>query len=257
MRARSTQSRKEMSMRKPTLLAALYVIVSGWPVITTAHAAEFEIIGDFFLDGMSADGTAACGNAIDGTFETVRWTEAEGVVRLGLSSGALLGRVVSTTEISADGQRIAATIASLDTTVVTQGRWTKGLGWEQTMPPMPPGGAIVDGSAGSGNAISGDGETVVGLFWTESSRAHANSWTSAGGPVDLGVLVPDMGSRADCVNHDGSVVAGYVQSATATRLPAVWENGVLTVLYDDPAGNTVSTMNSDGTILGGDGDNVS
>ena len=74
-------------MRTRTPLAALFAIGLGWSV-TTADAAEFEIIGDFFLDGLSADGTAACGNAIDATFETVRWTEAEGVVRLGLSSGA-------------------------------------------------------------------------------------------------------------------------------------------------------------------------
>jgi hypothetical protein len=153
--------------------------------------------------------------------------------------------------ISADGLRIGGSIASLDSTVLTQGRWTKGSGWEQSMPPLPPGGAIIDNAVGSCNSISGDGETIAGLMWMVGSDAHACTWTQSGGIVDLGVRFPGTSSRADAIDRDGNVVVGWSSDATHTWQPTVWEDGVLTVLYEDPAGNWASAVNADGTIVGG------
>lgn len=235
-----------------TLSLALALLTVG--TLTTGHAhaqPDFQIIGEFYLTGLSSDGRAGSGSASDGTFEVVRWTPADGVVRLGQSSGAIFGKVAGDPKISADGSRIASTIASLDSTVVTQGRWTKGLGWEETMPPIPPGGKLTDLSLGSAFGISGDGETVVGFYWVTGSRAHASAWTSPGGLVDLGTQPTGLDSRVDASNFDGTVLAGLSSNETYTWQPTVWEDGVMTVLHADPAGNWCSAVNRDGTIVGG------
>jgi hypothetical protein len=245
------ESGKESAMRKLTLLAATLLVGLGCLGSGPAAAAEFEIIGEFYIRGLSDDGTAASGSTTDGYFSPVRWTAQDGVVPLGQSPGEVLGRLGGLIGISADGQRIACSIASLDSSVVTQGRWTKGYGWEETMPPLAADGQEVDGALGSGYSISGDGQTVVGFYWATGARAHASAWTSSGGIVNLHQGSADRNGRADCVNFDGSVIGGWFSGETGARNPAVWEDGVMTALHEDPAGNGVTAVNSEGTVLAG------
>ena len=86
---------------------------------------------------MSADGSVVVGNTGEGTYETFRWTELTGEVRLGMStSGVAPG--AGTPDVSDDGNHVSATIITADSTYATQGIWSKGIGWERSMPPLPP-----------------------------------------------------------------------------------------------------------------------
>lgn len=243
------RNRNQSTARITLVLSFLLLAAAAPPASAQVH---FEIIGEFYLSELSADGTAGAGSMADGTWENCRWTVADGVVPLGMPTTIIDGKIGATSPgISADGLRIGGSIASLDSTVLTQGRWTKGSGWQQSMPPLPPGGAVIDDAVGSCNSISGDGETIGGHMWVVGSRTHACTWTQSGGVVDLGVRFPDTSSRADAIDYDGNVVVGWSSDATNTWQPTVWEDGVLTVLYEDLVGNWASAVNADGTIIGG------
>lgn len=196
-----------------------------------AHGgATVEIIGSFHGTAISGDGQVIAGNTL-GTYETCRWTRAGGLVPLGMSSVAVLGRGAGAPDISDDGARISATILGADSTYITQGLWTEGSGWQETMPPIPPDGGLLDESLGSAWGLSGDGTTVVGLYWrpgqTDGS-AHASIWSEGGVVTDLGSN--GGSSRANACNADGSVVVGWAERFDGTWQPTVWENGVLTTL---------------------------
>jgi uncharacterized membrane protein len=202
-------------------------------------AATFEFIFDGGVPhAVSSDGSVVAGTMNDaGHLTAFRWTQATGLVSLGrpqLAAGA------GTPGMSADGTRIGFGIGSLDSTYVTPGRWTLGSGWQELMPPLPPGGGIQDGSYGSAWDISGDGNTVVGLYNRpgQGNRAHACKWTQATGVVDLGGTTTGQASRANTVNHDGSVIGGWVETPQGPWRPAVWANGSIQLVTNfDPLTN--------------------
>jgi probable HAF family extracellular repeat protein len=75
-------------------------------------------------------------------------------------------------------------------------------------------------------AISGDGNVIVGLGWT-MCEATAFRWEAATGMVDLGALPGGQGSsRANAVDHTGSVIVGWDAAATGNRRAAIWVDGV-------------------------------
>lgn len=236
----------------PTTLRVLSVMAL---LVFAVHPALAEStivwIEGMTVTALSADGSVATGNTLDGNYTACRWTEAGGLVNLGQSSGELFGRTAGIPGISADGTRISGTIASLDTTIVTQGRWTLGLGWEETMPPLPPGGLILDESTGSAWGLSGDGSTVVGFAWLDPGRANASAWTAAGGMVILGGQTPGYDSRANSANNDGSVVVGWSSTGFGEWQPTVWEDRVLTVLHDSERWCEAKAVNPAGTMIVG------
>ena len=241
-------------MLKSPVRTAAFLLLLATCVMAGPAAAEptFEIIGEFYLLDLSADGSVGAGNSTEGYYETVRWTAAEGPVPLGMSSGRILSDGAGSPNISADGNRISASIATMDSLYLTQGRWTKGLGWEETMPPMHPEGHILSDKMGSAWGISGDGEMVVGLFWSTEGGAHASSWTSGGGIVDLGSQAPGKSSRANMVNFDGSVIVGHSANPVwGGEMPTVWEDGIMTVLTPDTYGGTLGAVTSEGTMVAG------
>ncbi len=241
-------------MTRPTILfrSLLVVMTLGLTAGPATAASTLTFVDGIYLTGLSADGTVATGNSMDGFYTACRWTAAGGVVNLGRSSGELLGRGGGIPGISADGERISSTIASDDTTVATQGRWTRGSGWEQTMPPLLPNGAIIDESIGTAYNISGDGETIVGLYWAEGARAYASSWTQAGGMVNLGSQAVTHDSRANGVNYDGTVVVGWSANPDSSLwMPTVWENGDLTVLTYTAGWCQAKAVNPDGNKIVG------
>lgn len=85
----------------------------------------------------------------------------------------------------------------------------------QGLGPMP-------GDFGGGtfvNGLSGDGSTVVGYTWINSTSTRPFRWTAAGGYQDLGNLGLDTSNgQAYDASFDGSVVVG--QSSTASGLSA-------------------------------------
>jgi uncharacterized membrane protein len=214
---------------------AVAVLAAGLALLAPpVHAA---VTFQYLFDGgapisVSNDGSVVVGN--DNNFTAFRWTQATGLVSLGRPQTGGGGGVPG---VSADGTRIGYSIGSLDSSYRTQGRWTLGSGWQELMPPPPPDGGTVDGSYGSAWDISGDGNTVVGLYWRpgQGNRAHASKWTQATGVVDLGGTTTGQASRANGVNHNASVIVGWVETPTGPWRPAAWVNGSLVLLteYDD------------------------
>ncbi len=228
------------------LLAVLGILVG------TAHAeVTYELIGIGMATDISADGSVVVGNT-EGIYETFRWTERDGIVPLGMAS-AIVGTMAGTPDVSADGTMVSATICGSDSTYVTQGIWTLGEGWRELMPPLPPGGGMMDDAYGSAWGMSDDGSTVVGLFWRPNQpggSAHASAWTQSTGAVDLG---SDGGSsRANDANYDGSVIVGWAENpAWGGWQPTVWVDQVMTVLESPDAFCEATAVNADGTIVVG------
>jgi len=216
-----------------------------------AHAAvtfQYLTVGGY-PTAVSNDGSVVAGNTV-GAYEPFRWTLATGLVNLGHGSVPVLSRGGGTPGISADGTRVASTIISDDSTVVTAGLWTLGQGWQQLAPPLPPGGGEVDESIADVDGMSGDGNTVVGLFWRPGGRAHAYRWTQAEGMVDLGSS--GRASKAHDASFNGSVIAGWDESPTyGYRRAAAWRNGVLTVLGPDTTTGEGLTVTNDGLWVAG------
>jgi uncharacterized membrane protein len=215
---------------------AVAVLATGLALLgPPAHAA---VTFDYIFDNgyplsVSDDGKVIAGNQTDSHYTPFRWTQATGLVSLGRPQIVGGGGVPA---ISADGSVIASSIGSTDSSYTTQGRWTLAGGWQELMPPVPADGGLSDGSYGSVWGLSRDGATVVGLYWRpgQGNRAHASKWTQATGVVDLGGCLTGQASRANGVNFDGSVIAGWVETPVGPWRPAAWVNGSLVLLSDVP-----------------------
>ena len=231
------------------IAAALAALIVPAPA---SAQTTFEIVDGFYITGLSDDATIACGADASAGYEAVRWTAETGAVHLGLAAVTLTGKGGGYTRMSGDGNLICSTIANEDSTICTWGLWTKGVGWERLMPPYPPGGGTPDGDGGSPYAISRDGSTVVGLIWMNGAHGHAGRWTRETGTVDLGAQTPNSSSRANVVNRNGTVIAGWSSSPiTGAWQPTVWEDGVMTVLNPSDVRSEVQGINRDGTVLSG------
>jgi hypothetical protein len=135
-------------------------------------------------------------------------------------------------------------------------------------------GFSVDGNVGGGYSISGDGNTVVGLGWADTTGgcayAHGIASNPTEGIMDLGsIFSADCRStRANTVNYDGSVVVGW-QDFNGPWKSAVWRKnpagGYFPNVYIllDPNGDPndefnqmgeCSAVSADGTWIGGYGD---
>ena len=228
------------------------LLVGAIALCATAQAeVTFDIIAVGGATDISADGTVVVGNT-QGEYETFRWTEEDGMVLLGLATVPVLGGGAGTPDVSADGTKVSATILGADETYGTQGVWTLGSGWQETMPPTPPDGGLMDNFYGSAWGLSYDGGTVVGLYWRPGQpggSAHASAWTEATGVVDLGSATGS--GRANDASGDGSVVVGWVESPVGVWQPTVWVDGDMTILHETEVLCEASVVNPAGTILAG------
>ncbi len=229
-----------------TLLAAL-------STSTASAQVTFELIGQpwEFLAGadISADGEVIVGNQV-GPYETFRWTAETGPVLLGRGTVAALGVGAGAPNVSNDGTRISATILSEDGLRAIAGVWHDGV-WNECIP-QPPDAATVDQSDSSAWGLSGDGLTLVGLYWrvpAGGGNAYPLAWTAAGGGVRLGPGgVGIRSGRANAANFDGTVAAGWREAPQGYWQPTVWENGVETLLEATGVGCPLYGINHDGTI---------
>lgn len=233
-----------MNLRLGGLLAGLFLASAARAGVT------FEMIGYGGATDVNADGTVVVGNS-EGVYETWRWTQATGMTLLGMSSVAVLGVGAGTPDVSADGTRISATILGADSTYAIQGLWTEGAGWQEAVP-LPADCGSIDGSYSSAFGLSGDGTTLVGLYWragqTDGS-AHASRWTSATGVVDLGS--GGHSSRANAADHDGDVIVGWDEHEDGHWRPAVWENGVKQILTVNDVFCEAAAVNAGGDMIVG------
>jgi len=220
---------------------------------TSANAqVTFEIIGAGGATDISSDGTVIVGNTND-VYETFYWTAETGILPLGRATVPAIGVGAGVPEVSSDGTRISATILTDDGMYATQGVWDINTGWQQCIPPVPPDGGLLDNSYGSSWGISGDGTTVVGLYWRPGQpggSAHPSQWTQSGGLVDLGTQ--GGSGRANGVSFDGSVIVGWIENPNfGNWWPTVWVNGVRTVLKETEGFAEANAVSPDGAIVVG------
>ncbi|MHC4220237.1 MAG: hypothetical protein ACYSU7_17465 [Planctomycetota bacterium] len=229
--------------------------IAGLLAVSPALAQQvtFEIIGPGSGTGVSADGSVVVGNTED--FGTFRWTAGTGMVDLGRNAFVAIGQAAGTPDVSADGVKISASILDMTGTLMTPGLWTADTGWIDLMPPMPPDGGLIDDSYGSAWGMSGDGQVVTGLYWRPGEPdglAHAYRWTEATGVVDLGS--GGRNSRGSGVDWDGSVIVGFDENpGFGNWWPAVWVDGVRTILSQPDAFTSANAVNHDGTVVVGQG----
>ena len=230
------------------------------PLAASAQTVSVTKMCACWVTSLSADGSAAAGMS-NSNFATFRWTKTDGVKTLGRNTAKhLQGQTAGVPTISEDGRTIAATIMDDTNTFGTQGRWTLGQGWE-TLGPVPPDGGVMGAFDSSVFGMSGDGNTVTGLYWRpgqQGGSAHGTYWTAATGMV--GMPTAGRSSRIDGANHDGTVLAGWEEDPkTGVRMAAVWVNGVKTMI-DDGGGvgwpSEANAVNADGTIVVGQGVDV-
>lgn len=233
-----------------------------------AHSAQAQLIirEDFFSPtGLTNAGLVAGYTEQAGPYQL--WNPDLGSTEDigGLAPGMGIG---GQAQCSYDGQFLSGTSMGAEGAEISRydhatGEWTTlgGLG------------TVIDGTVSGGFSISGDGQTVVGLAWGDTTgglpaHAHAVAHTQAEGLMDLGTLFPGRSTRANAVNEDGSVVVGW-QDFNGPWKSAVWRKDPSGGYYPnaylllDPGGDPndeynqlgeCSVISADGTWIGGYGD---
>ncbi|MCA9290937.1 MAG: hypothetical protein KDA25_07400 [Phycisphaerales bacterium] len=156
-----------------------------------------------YVASMADDGWTIVGDSLHSTtntFESYRWTAAEGLVGLGTLPGGTIDESI-TGDCSSDGSIIV-------------GASTSALGfeayrWESTTGMVGlgdlPGGPVNAWATG----VDATGATIVGYGTTDAGH-EAFRWTEATGMVSLGDLPGGAhGSWAVDVSADGSVIVGF------------------------------------------------
>jgi hypothetical protein len=206
-------------MMKPTTLALLTASLA----LSTAQA-QFATRPDYFSPtGVSNEGLVAGYLMQAGPYSIwnpdLQTTEDIGGTAPGNGAGGQA-------RFSTDGNFISGTSAGSQGAALsrydrTTGQWT--LFGDLGFP--------VDNSVSGGYAISGDGSTVVGNSWADTTGGYAYSHAIAvdqtNGVMDLGTLFFGRSTRANAVNEDAGVVVGW-QDFNGPWKSAVWRK--------DPAG---------------------
>ncbi len=235
-----------------SILSCTLAIIAAAGAATAEPTIEFLPDG-FVLTDLSSEGAMGAGNVVgDGSYETFRWTRGGNIERLGRDTVNPIGVGAGTPDISYDGTRVSASILSSDN-YMTMGVWDSGDGWTEAMPPLPPGGVLLDNSYGSAWALSGDGSTVAGFHWGvvgAFTKARASTWRMSEGVVDLEQL-PDRAARVNGANTDGSVVVGWEARSDGAWRPTAWRNGAKFMLQDSLSFCEAGAVNADGSVVVG------
>ena len=247
--------------------------------------------GDFatLAGGISADGSVVTGSvSSDLGREAYRWTEATGMVGLGIfDDGSSQGF-----GISADGSVIVGTQTSVTLPNAEAFRWEGGVFTPLGFLPSPmashsrASATSADGSVvvGSGNSIGGteafrweggvmtglgdlpggsfdstatgvsaDGSVVAGSG-RSATDLEAFRWTQADGMVGLGALPGGTLSRGGAISADGSTIVGQASSSLGDQAFRWTQADGMVGLGDLPGGIVDSfahAVSSDGTVIVG------
>lgn len=178
---------------------------------TGAVVGDNNASGQYFLwdagDGMSLIGGATAGNGVGGQ-----------------------------ATISNDGLFVGGTVYNASQDWYEMGRYDVNANSWTGVGALPGIGTQIDASVGSGWAISGNGQNIAGLAWTTqgTADAHAASYNFNNGWTDHGTNAVGNSSRANGLNNDGTVVAGWQDGAG--RQGSVWNNGVQQLIFDGLGG---------------------
>jgi probable HAF family extracellular repeat protein len=222
---------------------------SGYQTFRWTAETGFQIIPAFNAEAISADGNVVVGSLATLTLEAVKWSEAAGVVSLGLlPTQPGFAEFSAAFDTSADGSTIVGVGATMDSPFSEAVLWNAELG-------LVPLGFLPDDlperdafSLSYANAISANGQVVVGasLSTKHLDRGEmAFRWTEDAGMEPLGFLPGAFQSQGTAVSADGSVIAG-VSGMEAFRWTA--STGL------EPIGSFLPTsISSDGAVIVGRG----
>ena len=209
--------------------------------------AQLYLLGNnYTVQDVSANGTVVVG---DNAQEHFMWTISNGLTLIG---GVAPNQYGGTTAVNGAGTKIAGTRINPDTGLGELSSYDIAT---QTWTSHGSLGASSGNSSSSSWGISSNGQTLVGLGWINAGSAHAIKWTNPNGVEDLGSTVPNSSSRANAVNHDGSIIAGWQDSSTGFRQGAFWVDGNQTLIFHtngEPA-SEVGVISDDGIWMGGGG----
>jgi probable HAF family extracellular repeat protein len=213
-------------------------------LVTTQAFADFVPLGSlpggsFYSDarGISADGKVVVGqsNSASG-YETFRWTEAGGMVGLGVLPGGA-GSIAAGT--SADGSVVVGISGSFTSQTAEGYRWTQAGG-------MVGLGLLAGGTSSFVQGVSADGKVVVG-FADDATRFQAFRWAAESGMVSLETPF----SEAFAASADGTVIVGQAFSvfhAVRWTVQGVTDLGTVAGVFGNSSARGVSP---DGSVIVG------
>ncbi|MCA9245098.1 MAG: hypothetical protein KDA32_14160 [Phycisphaerales bacterium] len=219
---------------------------------TAMATPSILFLGGGTPNNMSDDGTLIVGRSSD----VYRYAVGGGFELLPGSSNQ------NVPYCSADGQILASTVRNtagvggLPTDRTITARWEDpNVGWENLG--IVPMGSNCDSTISAPYAISADGRFIVGLHWINGCTARAFRYDDANGVMTNLGSITGQSTRANSVSDDGSVICGFEHNLfTGARRPAVWVNGVETILRT--TGSAVSEageayiVNGAGTLIYGE-----
>jgi hypothetical protein len=231
-------------------------------------SAQFIVKGEIFApNGVSNEGKVSGYQAQAGPYNI--WLPDSGNVIVDIGGVAPGNGVGGQARFSADGNLICGT--SMGTNGPEMSKYNRTTNQWTTAGSL---GFSVDGNVSGGFAISGDGNTVAGLSWADTTGgfayAHAVASSVAEGLMDLGSLFDTIqrSTRANAVSYDGSVVVGW-QDFNGPWKSAVWKKNpgggyfpnqyILIDTTADPMDEfnqmgECSTVSANGEWIGGYGD---
>jgi hypothetical protein len=250
-------------MKNKTILTILLFLFS-----VNIISAQFIVKNVIFAaNGISNEGKISGYQTQAGPYSL--WLPDSGNVIIDIGGVAPGNGVGGQARISTDGNLISGTSIGINGPEMsiynrTTDQWTtKGsLGFS------------VDGNVSGGFSISGDGNTVAGLSWADTTGGYAYAHAVAANPIeglmDLGSLFDSIqrSTRANAVNYDGTVVVGW-QDFNGPWKSAVWRKNPSGgyfpneyILIDTTANpldeynqmGECSSVSADGDWIGGYGD---
>lgn len=163
------------------------------------------------------------------------------------SRHALGGDISVSSAVSGNGAFVAGTSGSSGGERAF--RWTSGSGMENL--------GTLGGNNSQANAISDDGQIVVGSSITSMADRHAFRWTSGGGMQDLGVLSGSQAS-ATLISRDGKHYCRYSRCYFRRKHSlARWTQGSGMQALGSIGGDASTPLgiSADGSTIVGYGDN--
>lgn len=242
-----------VSSKKTSLIGLGSMFVCG-----LANAQLTYFANTFSPSGISGDGSTMVGQTSGGW---AYWNATSGLVTIG-------GNTTGRASISNDGTKIGATVLGPAGPYTTTG-WNEMGIYNITTGTWQNYGHLnyhSGSSASSGWGISGDGNTVLGQAYYNTTAAGGTaarvnptiSSTAGGPPTNLDPNTANNG-RIQASNFDGTVVGGYDQG---TAFGSIWVNGVInniTGVYNSNTINlgVVEDISNDGRWVLGDGNSAS
>lgn len=212
----------------------------------TLSNAQVSDLGSFVQVTDVSNNGVAVGNVSGLVF--FMWSEA--------NSGTIVGEagdmgVSGNANISADGSVISMSLANPDNEDKEEAvLYTVS---DQSLKFLGNLGVSSGADTSSAWGMSSDGKNVVGFSWNSGATGEAVLWKENNSILGLGTSVPGQNSRANHVNGDGSVVAGWQETSNGFREGAIWRNGVQELLKDnngDALGEAIAISADGKTICG-------